>query len=137
MNTKKIIIALVLALVLAIVGIVCASGAKKEPALEKGTVSYTVINNTGKNVTKMTLSDMRSENKMEAEPLDGGLPDGQSVGIELLAMLEKNAPDVMFSFTVEGGSSVFAHVYQKTGTITMLNGTDGLTFEVSALTKYS
>ncbi len=37
--------------------------------------------------------------------------------------------------SVEGGSSVFAHVYQKTGTITMLNGTDGLTFEVSALTK--
>ena len=135
MNMKKIIVALVLALALAIVGIVCASGAKKEPTLEKGTVSYTVVNNTGKNVTKMTLSDMRSENKMEAEPQEGGLPDGQSVGIELPAMLEKNAPDVMFSYTVEDGSSVFAHIYQKTGTITMLNGTDGLTFEVSALTK--
>ena len=135
MNMKKIIVALVLALALAIVGIVCASGAKKEPALEKGTVSYTVVNNTGKNVTKMTLSDMRSENKMEAEQLDGGLPDGQSVGIELPVMLEKNAPDVMFSYTVEDGSSVFAHVYQKTGTITLLNSSDGITFQISTPAK--
>ena len=135
MNMKKIIVALVLALALAIVGIVCASGAKKEPALEKGTVSYTVVNNTGKNVTKMTLSDMRSENKMEAEPQEGGLPDGQSVGIELPAMLEKNAPDVMFSYTVEDGSSVFAHVYQKTGTITLLNSSDGITFQISTPAK--
>ena len=135
MKMKKIVLALVLALVLATVAIVCVSCTKKEAALEKGTVSYTVINNTGKNVIKMSLSDMRSENKMEAEPKDGGLPDGQSVGIELSAMLEKNAPDVMFSYTVEGGNSVSAHVYQKNGTITMMNGTDGLTFEVSALTK--
>ncbi len=135
MNMKKIILALVLALVLATVAIVCVSCTKKEAPLEKGTVSYTVVNNTGKNVIKMSLSDMRSENKMEAEPQEGGLPDGQSVGIELPAMLEKNAPDVMFTFTVEGGSSVSAHVYQKTGTITMLNGSDGLTFEVSAPTK--
>ena len=135
MIMKKIIVALVLALALAIVGIVCASGAKKEPALEKGTVSYTVVNNTGKNVTKMTLSDMRSENKMEAEPQEGGLPDGQSVGIELPAMLEKNAPDVMFSYTVEDGSSVFAHVYQKTGTITLLNSSDGITFQISTPAK--
>ena len=135
MNMKKIIVALVLALALAIVGIVCASGAKKEPALEKGTVSYTVVNNTGKNVIKMSLSDMRSENKMEAEPQEGGLPDGQSVGIELPAMLEKNAPDVMFSYTVEDGSSVFAHVYQKTGTITLLNSSDGITFQISTPAK--
>ena len=135
MNMKKIIVALVLALALAIVGIVCASGAKKEPTLEKGTVSYTVVNNTGKNVTKMTLSDMRSENKMEAEPQEGGLPDGQSVGIELPVMLEKNAPDVMFSYTVEDGSSVFAHVYQKTGTITLLNSSDGITFQISTPAK--
>ena len=128
---KKTLLALALALVIAAVAIVCVSCTKKEAVLEKGTVSYTVVNSTGKNVIKISLSDMRSESKMESEPQGGGLPDGQSVGIELPAMLEKNAPDVMFSYTVEGGDNLSAHISQKSGTIKMLTGTDGLTFEIS------
>ena len=127
---KKKMFILVLALVIAAVAIVCTSCAKKEETFEKGKVSYTIGNNTGKNVTAITLSDMRSENKMESIP-DGGLADGESVGIELPAMLEKNAPDVLFSFTVEGGNNLSVHISQKSGTITMLTGNDGLTTRIS------
>ncbi len=77
------------------------------------------MNSTGKNVTLITLSDTRSENKVEATPGEGGLPDGQSTVIGLPVMLEKNAPDVMFGFTVEGGDSIVSHIMQQSGTITL------------------
>lgn len=91
-----------------------------------------LVNSTGKNVIALSLADTRSENKVDSTPGEGGLPDGQSILLELPAMLEKNAPDVMFSFTVEGGDNVTAHINQKEGTVTMLIKDDGLTFEVSA-----
>ena len=116
---KRTIMALALVLVIAAVAVVCVSCAKKEEKLEEGKVSYTIVNNTGKNVTAISLSDTRSENKMEATPGEGGLPDGQSVGIELSAMLEKNAPDVMFGFTVEGGDNLVGHIMQSSGTVTL------------------
>ena len=113
----KKIIALVLVLVLALV--VFSSCSKKEETLEKGTVSYTIVNSTGKNVTEMTLSDTRSDTKVESKAGEDGLPDGQSVALELQVMLEKNAPDVMFGFTVEGGDNLVGHIMQKSGTITL------------------
>ena len=127
---KKTIVALALVLVIALVAVVCVSCAKKEEALTEGKVSYTVVNNTGKNVTLITLSDTRSENKVEAAPQEGGLPDGQSVGIELPAMLEKNAPDVMFGFTVEGGDNVVAHIQHKTATLTLKLEDGSPTFDI-------
>lgn len=126
---KKILV-LVLVLVIAAVAVVCVSCAKKEDTLEKGNVKYTVVNNTGMNVTLITLSDTRSDNKVESKPGEGGLPNGESVVIELPAMLEKNAPDVMFGFTVEGGNNVTAHIMQPTGTVTLLTKDDGITFDV-------
>ncbi len=116
---KRMIIALALVLVIAAVAVVCVSCAKKEETLEKGTVSYTIVNNTGKKVPVITLSDTRSENKVESKAGEGGLPDGQSIAYEMEAVLEKNAPDVMFGFTVEGGDNLTGHIMQKTGTITM------------------
>ncbi|MBR3333661.1 MAG: hypothetical protein IKG23_05175 [Clostridia bacterium] len=113
----KKVIALLLVLVMALV--VFSSCAKKEEAQEKGNVSYTVVNSTGKKVTEITLSDTRSENKMNSKAGEGGLPDGESVGIELEVVLEKNAPDVMFGFTVEDGDNLVGHVMQKAGTITL------------------
>ena len=128
---KKTILALALVLVIALVAVVCVSCAKKEDALEKGNVSYTVVNNTGKNVTLITLSDTRSENKVEAAAGEGGLPDGQSTGIELPVMLEKNAPDVMFGFTVEGGDNLVSHIMQQNGTLTLKITDDGLALDIS------
>ena len=128
---KKTILALALVLVIAATAIVCVSCTKKEAAFEKGKVSYTVVNSTGKNVIRISLSDMRSESKMESEPQGGGLPDGQSVGIEMNAMLEKNAPDVMFTFTVEGGDNLSAQINRKSGTITMLLEDGRPTFSIS------
>ena len=59
---KKKILALALVLVIAAVAVVCVSCAKKEE-LKDGKVSYTIVNNTGKNVTEITLSDRKSDNK--------------------------------------------------------------------------
>ena len=129
---KKKIIALALILVIAAAAVVCVSCAKKEEALVDGKVSYTIVNSTGKNVTLITLSDTRSDNKVESKPGESGLPDGQSIALELPVKLEKNAPDIMFGFTVEGGDNVVAHVMQQTGTITLLTKDDGISFEISA-----
>ena len=128
---KKKILALALVLVIAAVAIVCVSCTKKEETRVDGKVNYTIVNNTGKNVIKISLSDTRSENKVDSTPSEGGLPDGQSIGLELPVKLEKNAPDVMFGFTVEGGDNVVTHIMRQSGTITLLNNNDGLTSELS------
>ena len=113
----KKIIALVLVLVLALV--VFSSCSKKEETPEKDTVSYTIVNSTGKKVTEGTLSDTRGDGKVESKAGEGGLPDGQSIGLELQVVMENNAPDVMFGFTVEGGDNLVGHIMQKSGTITL------------------
>ena len=112
---KKKILVLVLALVIAAVAVVCVSCAKKDE-LKDGKVSYTIVNNTGKNVTEITLSDRKSDNKVESKPEEGGMPDGDSIGLELPVKLENDTTaDVMFGYTVEGGDNV-------TGSIMKVNG---------------
>ena len=126
---KKKILILALALVIVAVAVVCVSCAKKEePKTVK--VSYTIVNNTGKNVTETTLSDQKSSNKLESKAGEGGLPDGQSTGIEMEVTKEKDMIDVMFSYTVEGGDSMMGPIVKENGTIT-LKLTDGkLDFDV-------
>ena len=126
---KKKILILALALVIVAVAVVCVSCAKKEePQTVK--VSYTIVNNTGKNVTETTLSDQKSSNKLESKAGEGGLPDGDSIGLEMEAVLEKNAPDVMFGFTVEGGDNVVAHIQHKTATLTLKLEDGSPTFDI-------
>ena len=120
---KKKILILALALVIVAVAVVCVSCAKKEePQTVK--VSYTIVNNTGKNVTETTLSDQKSSNKLESKAGEGGLPDGQSIGIEMEVTKEKDMIDVMFGYTVEGGDSMMGPIVKENGTIT-LKLTDG------------
>ena len=123
MNKKILVLAL--ALVIVAVAVVCVSCAKKEE-LKDVKVSYTIVNNTGKNVTEMTLSDQKGGNKLDSKAGEGGLPDGQSIGIEM----EKDMIDVMFGYTVEGGDSILAPIVKQNGTIT-LKLTDGkLDFDI-------
>ena len=121
---KKKILVLVLALVIAAVAVVCVSCAKKDE-LKDGKVSYTIVNNTGKNVTETTLSDQKSSNKLESKAGEGGLPDGQSTGIEMEVTKEKDMIDVMFSYTVEGGDSMMGPIVKENGTITLKLTDDG------------
>jgi len=126
---KKKILVLALALVIAAVAIVCVSCAKKEE-LKDVKVSYTIVNNTGKNVTETILSDKKSGNKLESKAGEGGLPDGQSTGIEMDVKMENDTIDVMFGYTVEGGDSMLAPIVKQSGTIT-LKLTDGsLDFDI-------
>ena len=127
---KKKILVLALALVIVAVAVVCVSCAKKEePQTVK--VSYTIVNNTGKNVTETTLSDQKSSNKLESKAGEGGLPDGQSTGIEMEVTKEKDMIDVMFGYTVEGGDSMMGPIVKENGTITLkLTDDDKLDFSV-------
>ena len=126
---KKKILVLALALVIVAVAVVCVSCAKKEePQTVK--VSYTIVNNTGKNVTETTLSDQKSSNKLESKAGEGGLPDGQSTGIEMEVTKEKDMIDVMFSYTVEGGDSMMGPIVKENGTITLKIVDGTLTFEI-------
>ena len=126
---KKKILVLALALVTAAVAIVCVSCAKKEE-LKDVKVSYTIVNNTGKNVTETILSDKKSGNKLESKAGEGGLPDGQATGIEMDVKMENDTIDVMFGYTVEGGDSMLAPIVKQSGTIT-LKLTDGsLDFDI-------
>ena len=121
---KKKILILALALVIVAVAVVCVSCAKKEePQTVK--VSYTIVNNTGKNVTETTLSDQKSSNKLVSKAGEGGLPDGQSTGIEMEVTKEKDMIDVMFSYTVEGGDSMMGPIVKENGTITLKLTDDG------------
>ena len=127
---KKKIMVLVLALVIVAVAVVCVSCAKKDE-LKDGKVSYTIVNNTGKNVTEITLSDRKSDNKVESKPEEGGMPDGDSIGLELPVKLENDTTaDVMFGYTVEGGDSMLAPIAKVSGTITMKITEDGLGFDI-------
>ena len=122
---KKKILALALVLVIAAVAVVCVSCAKKEE-LKDGKVSYTIVNNTGKNVTEITLSDRKSDNKVESKPEEGGMPDGDSIGLELPVKLENDTTaDVMFGYTVEGGDSMMGPIVKENGTITLKLTDDG------------
>ena len=85
---------------------------------------YTIVNNTGKNVTESTLSDQKSSNKLVSKAGEGGLPDGQSTGIEMEVKKEKDTIDVTFGYTVEGGDSMMGPIVKENGTIT-LKLTDG------------
>ena len=126
---KKKILILALALVIVAVAVVCVSCAKKEePQTVK--VSYTIVNNTGKNVTETTLSDQKSSNKLESKAGEGGLPDGQSIGIEMEVTKEKDMIDVMFGYTVEGGDSMMGPIVKENGTITLKIVDGTLTFEI-------
>ena len=127
---KKKIMVLVLALVIAAVAVVCVSCAKKEE-LKDGKVNYTIVNSTGKKVTEITLSDRKSENKTTGQAGEGGLPDGQSIGIEMPVKLENDTTaDVMFSYIVEGGDSVTGSIMKVNGTITMKIVDGALTFDI-------
>ena len=127
---KKKILVLVLALVIAAVAVVCVSCAKKDE-LKDGKVNYTIVNNTGKNVTEITLSDRKSDNKVESKPEEGGMPDGDSIGLELPVKLENDTTaDVMFGYTVEGGDNVTGSIIKVNGTITMKIVDGSLTFDI-------
>ena len=127
---KKKILVLVLALVIAAIAVVCVSCAKKDE-LKDGKVSYTIVNNTGKNVTEITLSDRKSDNKVESKPEEGGMPDGDSIGLELPVKLENDTTaDVMFGYTVEGGDNVTGSIMKVNGTITMKIVDGSLTFDI-------
>ncbi len=81
------------------------------------------------------MSDRKSDNKLTAKPQEGGWEDGSSIAFTMTAAIEDNAPNLMFSYTVEGGNNVSGTVTQKEGTITLVTRDDGISFDVTAVAK--
>ena len=80
---------------------------------------------------EITLSDRKSDNKVESKPEEGGMPDGDSIGLELPVKLENDTTaDVMFGYTVEGGDNVTGSIMKVNGTITMKIVDGSLTFDI-------
>ena len=128
---KKTILVVILILVVGAAAIVCTSCAKKEAEAKFETVAFTVVNNSGKNVTEIVMSDRKSDNKVESKPEEGGMPDGDSIGLELPVKLENDTTaDVMFGYTVEGGDNVTGSIMKVNGTITMKIVDGSLTFDI-------
>ena len=132
---KKTILVVILILVVGAAAIVCTSCAKKEAEAKFETVAFTVVNNSGKNVTEIVMSDRESENKLTAKPQEGGWEDGSSIAFTMLAAIKDSTPNLMFSYTVEGGNNVAGTVTQKEGTITLVTREDGIGFDVTAVAK--
>ena len=132
---KKTILVVILILVVGAAAIVCTSCATKEAEAKFETVAFTVVNNSGKNVTEIVMSDRKSDNKLTAKPQEGGWEDGSSIAFTMTAAIEDNAPNLMFSYTVEGGNNVSGTVTQKEGTITLVTRDDGIGFDVTAVAK--
>ncbi len=132
---KKTILVVILILVVGVAAIVCTSCAKKEAEAKFETVAFTVVNNSGKNVTEIVMSDRKSDNKVTAKPQEGGWEDGSSIAFTMTAAIEDNAPNLMFSYTVEGGNNISGTVTQKEGTITLVTRDDGIGFDVTAVAK--
>ena len=68
---------------------------------------------------------------MESKPEEGGMPDGDSIGLELPVKLENDTTaDVMFGYTLEGGDSMTAPIIKVNGTITLKIVDGSPTFEI-------
>ncbi len=60
-----------------------------------------------------------------------GLPDGQSISLELPVKLENDTTaDVMLGYTLEGGDSMLAPIVNVNGTITLKIVDGSPTFEI-------
>ena len=102
----KKIIAVVLLLAVAVTFAACAqtktqtqTDTAKTP--ETKVYSYTVINETGKEVNSLYLADDNSANKAEAKFDGNGLENGGKVGISVSAVPDKDGnPSLTASYTI-------------------------------------
>ena len=99
----KKIIAVVLLLVIAVTCAACsqntANTAAKTP--ETKVYSYTVINETGKEVNSLYLADDNSPNKAEAKFDSTGMENGAKVGLSVSAVPDKDGnPSLTASYKI-------------------------------------
>lgn len=97
----KKIIAVALLVVIAMVCVACSQNtAAKEPQTK--VFNYTIINETGKEISNIYLADDNSANKAEAIYDGKGLENGGKVGISVSAVPDKDGnPSLTASYTMD------------------------------------
>ena len=97
----KKIIAVALLVVIAMVCVACSQNtAAKEPQTK--VFSYSIINETGKEISNIYLADDNSANKAEAKYDGKGLENGGKVGISVSAVPDKDGnPSLTASYTMD------------------------------------
>ena len=133
MKTK--IVALVLVLVIAAIAVVCVSCGKKEKEYQEELISFKVINQSGEKITEIAMEDTRNTSKMVAKPEEGAWEDGEIVGFSMMCAMENNAPDLLFSVTIENGNSLTTSILRKDLALTILSGEEGLQIQEESLDK--
>ena len=93
---KKIIAAALLL----VIAVACVGCSQKEP--ETKLFNYTIINETGKEISSLYLADDKSANKAEAKFDGNGLENGGKVGISVSAVPDKDGnPSLTASYTID------------------------------------
>ena len=136
MNTKKIL-AVVLLAVIAVVCVACtttatSTGTTAAKAPETKEFKFTIINETGKGVSSISLKDDNSDNKAEAKYEGDGLENGGKAEMSISAVPDKDGnPSLTVSYTA-GDTEYQAKVNAATAEIKLTAESDNSgAFEVT------
>ena len=134
----KKIFAVVLLLVIAISCAACSQNTASTAATTPETkmYSYTVINETGKEVNSLYLADDNSSNKAEAKFDGTGMENGAKVGLSVSAVPDKDGnPSLTASYTI-GGTEYMTKVTVAEAEIKLTaEGPESGAFEIAAPQK--
>ena len=134
----KKIFAVVLLLVIAISCAACSQNTASTAATTPETkmYSYTVINETGKEVNSLYLADDNSSNKAEAKFDGTGMENGSKVGLSVSAVPDKDGnPSLTASYTI-GGTEYMTKVTVAEAEIKLTaEGPESGAFEIAAPQK--
>lgn len=96
----KKFIAVVLLMVMAVVCVACTSN-KSAQAPETKLYSYTIVNETGKEISNVSIADDKSPNKSEIKYQDTKMENGAKVGLSVSAVPDKDGnPSLTASYTI-------------------------------------
>ena len=135
----KKMIAIVLLLVIAVTCVACSqNNATTKTAKETETklYTYTIINETGKEVNNLYIKDDNSEIKAEAKFDGTGMENGAKVGLSVSAVPDKDGnPSLTASYTI-GGTEYMTKVTVAEAEIKLTaEGPESGAFEIAAPQK--
>ncbi len=127
----KKIIAVVLLLVMAVACVACSKS-----TTETKLYNYTIVNETGKAISKVYIADDNSANKAEAKYDGAGMQNGSKAGISISAVPDKNGnPSLTVSYTI-GDDEFMVKVTSAEAEIKLTaEGKDSGAFDVAAPQK--
>ena len=109
---KKILTVLALVLVLVSAVVVCTSCGKKEEAKEEtAKMNITIVNQTGEEITGLTLKENIGSKKQIWNV--GGLAADGEAALDIETVVEKEAPNLDFSFETKSNQQYRTSIIEK------------------------